>query len=426
MNNKKIGVVTCTMIVAGNMMGSGIAMLPSSLASVGSITVFSWFFAILGALGLAYIFARLGVDDPEEGGPVAYANKVSPVFGYQAQVLYFHANWIGNLAIAITSISYLQPLIPILHNPFVSGVATIAEIWILTLINLKGARWIGILASWGLLFVLIPVIATGVFGWTKFSPNLFAANWNVTASHDPQAIISGILLCLWSFIGVESASVNSELVENPKRTIMLSTLFGVCIASIVYLASTTVINGMFSSKTIIASDAPFSMAISLLTNPFIGKTVSFLMSLACFASLGSWMMLVAEAGSRASHDGNLPKVFGQRNTNGVPIKSIMCTSLFMSILMLFFMFYHQNMQKIFGEIISIAVLLTVLPYFYSALHLIEIAPRTHKSYIQILISILGVLFCFAAFFGATLHSLIGTTIVSLGVLVFYANRQRPQ
>lgn len=425
-NNKKIGVITCTMIVAGNMMGSGIAMLPGSLASVGSITIISWIFAIIGALGIAYVFARLGTEDPEEGGPVAYANKISPVLGYQAQVLYFHANWIGNLAIAITSIAYLQPLIPSLNNPLLAGIVTIGEIWLLTLINLKGSKWIGVLASIGLVFVLIPVIGTGVFGWFKFNSGIFIANWNMTNHANSEAVISGILLCLWSFIGVESASVDSNLVENPKRTIMLSTLFGVFIAAVVYLASTTVINGMFSAKAIIASDAPFSMAIATLTNPFIGKMVSLLMSLACFASLGSWMMLVAEAGARASHDGNLPKVFGRKNANGVPIKSIAYTSSFMSLLMLFFMLYQQNMQKVFGEIISIAVLLTVIPYFYSALHLIEITPKKPKAYIQIIISIIGALFCFAAFFGATLHTLIGTVIVSFGVLVFYANRQRPQ
>lgn len=40
-NTKKIGVIACTGVVAGNMMGSGIALLPSSLATVGSISLFS-------------------------------------------------------------------------------------------------------------------------------------------------------------------------------------------------------------------------------------------------------------------------------------------------------------------------------------------------------------------------------------------------
>ncbi len=87
-SGKKLGLITCTVIVASNMMGSGIAMLPSSLAAIGSITILSWVLAIVGALGLAYIFAKLGLLDPQEGGPVAYASEVSPIFGFQAQTLF--------------------------------------------------------------------------------------------------------------------------------------------------------------------------------------------------------------------------------------------------------------------------------------------------------------------------------------------------
>ena len=102
---KKIGVVSATGIVAGNMMGSGVALLPSSLASVGSIVIFAWVIAIIGAMSLAWVFARLGTDNPQSGGPVAYAGEVSPILGYQSGVLYYHSNWIGNLSIAVAIFS---------------------------------------------------------------------------------------------------------------------------------------------------------------------------------------------------------------------------------------------------------------------------------------------------------------------------------
>lgn len=107
-NTKKIGLIACTGVVAGNMMGSGIALLPSSLASVGSVSIFSWLICLIGALSLAFVYARLATKNPQEGGPIAYAGEVSPVFGFQTGVLYYHANWIGNLAIAITGVSYLS------------------------------------------------------------------------------------------------------------------------------------------------------------------------------------------------------------------------------------------------------------------------------------------------------------------------------
>ncbi|MGR5488643.1 cadaverine/lysine antiporter, partial [Vibrio alfacsensis] len=65
-NTKKIGLIACTGVVAGNMMGSGIALLPSSLAAVGSISLYSWVICIVGALSLAFVFARLATKNPQE------------------------------------------------------------------------------------------------------------------------------------------------------------------------------------------------------------------------------------------------------------------------------------------------------------------------------------------------------------------------
>ena len=421
---KKLGLVTCTIIVAGNMMGSGVAMLPASLAAIGSVTIFSWVLAIIGALGLAYVFAKLGLLDPQEGGPVAYATSVSPILGFQAQTLYFHANWIGNLAIAITSVSYFAPLFPALKSPMLSGLVVIAEIWIMTGCNLMGAKWIGRIASVGFIFVLIPIIITATYGWTAFSSHTFMANWNVTHDNSGQAMMSGVLLCIWSFVGVESASVNGALVDNPKFTIPWSTMLGVLIAAVFYVASTTVINGMFPAAEVANSNAPFSLAIAKLFTPGVGTFVAALMALACFASLGSWIMLVAQAGARASHEGNLPKMFGKLNANGMPASGVVWTSIFMTILMLVLMMFHGSTQNIFNEIISIAVLLTVLPYYYSALHLIQLTEHGTRGYLQLAIATVGILFCFAAFFGATLGAMIGTMIVSIGIMAFYVSSHR--
>lgn len=111
---KKIGLFACTGVVAGNMMGSGIALLPANLASIGGIAIWGWVISIIGAMSLAYVYARLATKNPQQGGPIAYAGEISPAFGFQTGVLYYHANWIGNLAIGITAVSYLSTFFPAL------------------------------------------------------------------------------------------------------------------------------------------------------------------------------------------------------------------------------------------------------------------------------------------------------------------------
>ena len=55
---------------------------------------------------------------------------------------------------------------------------------------------------------------------------------------------SSISLTLWAFLGMESAAQNSDAVENPKRNVPLACMFGTLGAAVIYILSTTVIQGI--------------------------------------------------------------------------------------------------------------------------------------------------------------------------------------
>ncbi|EOX1541040.1 cadaverine/lysine antiporter [Vibrio cholerae] len=424
-NAKKIGLIACTGVVAGNMMGSGIALLPSTLASVGSISIYSWLICIVGALSLAFVFARLATKNPQEGGPIAYAGEVSPVFGFQTGVLYYHANWIGNLAIAITGVSYLSVFFPVLNNPIPAGLATIASVWLFTLVNLLGGSWVSRLCTIGLVLILIPVVGTALFGWTHFDSALYGQNWNVSAGSDGHAVITAVLICLWSFVGVESAAVSSGMVENPKRTVPLATMLGTGLAGLIYVLSTQMISGMFPASEVAASGAPFALATTALFGSWTAPFVSAFTALACFTSLGSWMMLVGEAGKRAANDGNFPKVFGETDRNGVPKKGLLIASSMMTLLMLVLMFFSSetaHASDLFNQLTTDAVLLTMLPYFYSSINLIRFEGMTTRNTFVMLFSGIASLFCMVALAGAEGSTLTATFIMSLIILMFYSKK----
>ena len=69
---KKMSVFQLTSIVAANMLGAGIIMLPSQLAQVGTISILSWIITVLGSLTLAYIFAQCGLFTKKSGGLGGY------------------------------------------------------------------------------------------------------------------------------------------------------------------------------------------------------------------------------------------------------------------------------------------------------------------------------------------------------------------
>ena len=420
---KKIGLMACTGIVAGNMMGSGIALLPSNLASIGSVALFGWAIALVGALALAYVFARLSTVNPQSGGPVAYAGEISPAFGFQTGVLYYHANWIGNLAIAVTAVSYLSVFFPILNEPIWAGIACVGVVWFFTLLNLLGGSFIGKLTSFGLISMLIPVVGTAVFGWFWFDVDTYIANWNVSGASDVTATSRSVLLCLWAFVGIESAAVSAGLVDNPKRTVPLATMLGTALVGLVYVGSSQVIAGMFPADVMAASGAPFALSASKMVGDWAAPVVSACTALACLTSLGSWMLLVTQAGARAAQDGNFPKVYGELDKNGLPRKGLILAASQMTALMAVITVMNASggsAADLFGMITGIAVLLTMLPYFYCCINLLRIEGATTRSVLSVIAAVLGSGFCFIALAGSDFSQLIATFVVSLVIMMFFS------
>jgi basic amino acid/polyamine antiporter, APA family len=72
---KKLGLWMCVALVMGNMIGSGVFLLPASLAPYGWNAVIGWCVTVAGALALAYVLARLTVAHPAAGGPAGFVQQ---------------------------------------------------------------------------------------------------------------------------------------------------------------------------------------------------------------------------------------------------------------------------------------------------------------------------------------------------------------
>src|SRR5215211_5498515 len=79
-------------LVMGNMIGSGIFLLPASLARFGGVSLIGWLVSAGGALLLAAVFARLSSLAPDAGGPYAYTRHA---FGDLPAFLIAWGYWIS-------------------------------------------------------------------------------------------------------------------------------------------------------------------------------------------------------------------------------------------------------------------------------------------------------------------------------------------
>lgn len=234
--SNKMGVVQLTILTMVNMMGSGIIMLPTKLAEVGTISIISWLVTAVGSMALAWAFAKCGMFSRKSGGMGGYAEYAFGKSGnFMANYTYGVSLLIANVAIAISAVGYGTELLGASLSPVQIGLATIGVLWICTVANFGGARITGQISSitvWG---VIIPVVGLCIIGWFWFSPTLYVDSWNPHHAPFFSAVGSSIAMTLWAFLGLESACANTDVVENPERNVPIAVLGGPLLALFLWL-----------------------------------------------------------------------------------------------------------------------------------------------------------------------------------------------
>src|SRR4051812_35284785 len=119
-------------LVMGNMIGSGIFLLPSSLAAFGGIGLLGWLVSAVGSVLLALAFARMARLHPAAGGPYAFTRLG---FGDLAGFLVAWGYWLsvccGNAAIALAFVGYLKPFAPTLvQEPRMAALMATGALWL--------------------------------------------------------------------------------------------------------------------------------------------------------------------------------------------------------------------------------------------------------------------------------------------------------
>src|SRR3954465_5383403 len=174
---KKMNLMQLTFIVAVNMMGSGIIMLPTNMAQVGAISLLSWIVTALGSMAIAYGFAQAGVFNQRPPGIAAYPEAAYGKDGYFVTfLLYFFSLAIGNVAIAISAVGYLAGFFPAMSGtPIATCISVIGLIWLTTLANFGGPSITGKIGSitvWG---VIVPGAGLSLIGRVWFRPGPLSA-----------------------------------------------------------------------------------------------------------------------------------------------------------------------------------------------------------------------------------------------------------
>ena len=374
---KKMNLMQLTFMVAVNMMGSGIIMLPANMAQVGAISLLSWLVTAVGSMAIAYGFAQAGIFNQRTGGMAAYAEEAYGKPGYfQVFLLYFLSLAIGNVAIAISAVGYLAAFFPVLSStPIMTCMGVIGLLWLTTVANFGGPGVTGKIGSvtvWG---VILPVGALSIIGWFWFSSDTFAAAWNPKGLSLGEGMGSSISLTLWAFLGMESAAQNSDAVENPKKNVPLACMFGTLGAAAIYILSTTVIQGIVPNAELAESTGPFGLVYEKMFSPFVGTVVMGLAVLACLGSLLGWQFTIAQTGKSAAEERMFPVLFAKVNSAGAPISGMLVLGVVQTLLALSTI--SPTLSEQFSALVNLAVVTNVIPYIVALSALFVMMKNAH-------------------------------------------------
>ncbi|MGH8247243.1 MAG: amino acid permease, partial [Gammaproteobacteria bacterium] len=332
---KKLGLWMCTALVMGNMIGSGIYLLPASLGPFGGISIVGWLISAAGSIVLALIFARLSGIVLKAGGPYAFTHAGYGEFaGFLIAWGYWICIWTTNAAITVALVSYLSLFVPALARNNVLAAGTgLACVWLLTWVNVRGVHTAGVVQLVTTILKILPLVVLILFGIFYVELDHFTP-FNASDRTPLSAITATVALTLWAFTGLESGSVPSDDVENPGLTKARATIIGTLATALIYILGTVVVMGVIPSSALAVSNAPFADAAGKLWGSWAGYAVGIGACISCFGALNGWLLLQGQIPLAAARDGLFPAAFGQLSRYGTPARALIISSLLVSILMI--------------------------------------------------------------------------------------------
>ncbi len=363
---RSLGFWTAVALVMGNMIGSGVFLLPASLAPFGGLGLGGWLLSTAGAVLLALVFARLSRFNPAAGGPYAFTREA---YGDLAAFLvawgYWISVWCANAALAVAFVGYLDPFIPsIVRHPASAAVLAVTAVWCLTGVNAWGVRSAGRVQLATTVLKILPLALIGIAGIVWMDPSHFA----VTAA-SPGAVASGLTssatLTLWAFLGLECATIPAGSIRDPERTIPRATIVGTLLASLIYVTSTVGVIGVLEPSSLGQSTAPFADAARVLFGSRAAELVALGAAISCFGALNGWILVVGQLPMAAARDGLFPGAFARLSSRGTPLVGMLIAGVLTTGLIA--MNFTRSLVDLFTFVILLATLSTLVPYAFCSL-----------------------------------------------------------
>jgi len=364
-----LGLGSSTALVVGSIIGTGVFTMPAVMAGAGTSSIITLGVIALGAVLLGVLFGQLTKRVPNvDGGLYAYSrHEFGDFAGYLTAWCYWITCWAGNAAIVASWVLYVESLFGIdKPTAWVNWGIALTGLWIPAAVNLAGVRQMAWFQNLTVVLKFLPLLLVGVVGWFFVSSANFGPfNASGGSLYDGIGIAAGV--ALFSFIGVECASIAAGRVKDPRRNVGRASVLGTAASGLLYVAVTAVVMGLVPHDKLVKDGAPFVAAFHTMFGSagWIGKAVALVAVVSGIGALNGWTMVTAEMPFAAAKDGLFLDSFAKVDRKGTPWFGIVVSTIVASILM-GWSYSGQTGLKVFTYLVYLSVVTVAIPYFFSA------------------------------------------------------------
>jgi APA family basic amino acid/polyamine antiporter len=343
--------------------GIGVFALPTALAPFGPIALLAFVLVTVGALALALTFGALTKRVPGSGGPYLYARDAFGEFaGFLNAWSYWITAWAGNAAIVVAWVGYVEVFWNTGHAKVWSVVIALLGLWIPAAVNLFGLRSMAVTQIVTTVLKFVPLAFMATVGLLFVKAHNFGA-FNSSGTSAGSAISAAAAIALFSYLGIETASVVAGRVRNPARNVARATVLGTIGCAVVYILGTVAVFGTVPNAVLRTSSAPFTdSANAMFGGHWAGNVVAVAAVVSGLGCLVGWTLVTAEMPLAAARDGLFPAVFG-RTRGGVPVFGIVASTVLATALTVV---SYSAFSQVFTTLVLLSVLTAVVPYLFSA------------------------------------------------------------
>ena len=409
-NSRMLGRWMSLAMVVGSMIGSGIYLLPTTLAPFGYNLVIAFLLTGFGTMCLAFAMAQLAAAIP--GGPFAY---ITQSFGETAAFVtlwsYVISQITGVAAVSVAAAGALGFVFPaVASGPGLIAVA-LGSIAILLAVNLRGARSAGVLQVVATLIKLVPLVAVVVFVALRFGTGQPVEPLGPTPVGIAAVTTAGALM-LFSLTGFEAAVVTANVTRDSTSTVPMATIAGTGFTAIIYLLSTVAALMLLPSAIAAKSGAPFADAIAPILGPVAGMLVAIIAAISAFGTGNSLLLFSAEISRTLAEARDLPAIFRKTNAVGAPVGALFISSAIAALLVLASSSKNFVSLYVFITLVSTVAALVLYAMCAAAALKLRVAGK------WLIIAVIAILYSVAMFVGAGLEATLwgfGLAIVGLPV-----------